>query len=337
MKINIKKQLNIAIIFALLSLPLIPVFAAEVTKEEVVNLTNQEREKEGLPSLIESDVLDKAALLKAQDMIGNNYFAHTSPKGTDPWYWFEQADYPYKYAGENLAMDFTSGPSVMRAWMKSPTHKENILSSKYKETGVAVMDGIIEEKETKVAVQLFGTKLSDQVETLVLKTEQGNTPSLKIEEATAKPWAETGEDEVLVYVKITGEAKKVEAILGERPFEMLRHDDGVYMGLFSLKGIDLNQNSVIIKAEDEKGGNISYQIPKEQYFGYFEKKDQMIQQETDSNKAAEKEIQENYVWKNFIKQNLFLAVALVLFLIMIGNVWILEREEQQLLDNLRAV
>lgn len=316
--------------------------AAQVTKEEIISLVNQERENEGLTPLVENEILDQAASLKATDMIGNNYFAHTSPGGVNPWHWFEQANYPYKYAGENLAMDFSSASSVMKAWMKSPSHRENILSPKYKEIGIAISSGIIEQKETLVAVQLFGTRLSDEVEVSSLMSQEkqlnkegSENPKIIIEEAFAKPWMETNDDEVLVYAKITGQAQSVEIVVGDKTHKLLQHEDGIYMGLFSLEGVNLQQDQIIIEANDEKQQKVSYQIPKTNYSSYFEKKETV--QQGGQSEVVQNETENAYMWKNFMKQNIFLAVALLLFMVMIGNVWILEKEEQQLIENLRAV
>ncbi len=41
--------------------------------------------------------------------------------------------------------------------MASPTHRENILHSEYEETGLAVVEGTMDGKETILVVQLFGT------------------------------------------------------------------------------------------------------------------------------------------------------------------------------------
>ena len=42
--------------------------ASQVTPEDIIQLTNQERKTLGLQSLLESEVLNKVAFLKAQDM-----------------------------------------------------------------------------------------------------------------------------------------------------------------------------------------------------------------------------------------------------------------------------
>jgi Fe2+ or Zn2+ uptake regulation protein len=104
--------------------------------------------------------LDKIAADKLEDMVENNYFAHTSPKGINPWFWFEKNKYDYKYAGENLAINFMRVEDQHEAWMKSPTHKKNILNSNYKEIGIAVGAGEINGQMGIITVQEFGTLAS---------------------------------------------------------------------------------------------------------------------------------------------------------------------------------
>jgi len=119
-------------------------------------MVNKERMDAGLKPLKINDKLNQAAQQKAQDMINNDYFAHTSPSGTTPWYWFDRVGYKYVAAGENLAKDFTDSKYLHQAWMKSLSHRNNILNSKYQEIGIAVIEGKINGKDTVLAVQLFG-------------------------------------------------------------------------------------------------------------------------------------------------------------------------------------
>jgi len=132
-----------------------------VTAEELVSLTNQEREANGLNLLTINPVLNQAAQVKAADMIAHNYWAHTSPAGLTPWTFFKNVNYRYLYAGENLARDFFDSNAVLTAWMNSPTHKDNILSSRYRETGIAVVQDMFQGQETTLVVQLFGTQVGN--------------------------------------------------------------------------------------------------------------------------------------------------------------------------------
>lgn len=123
----------------------------------VIDLTNTERTALTLLPLNRNTVLDQAAQLKAEDMARNSYFSHDSPTGVTPWYWFTQAGYPFVHAGENLAVYFTDSTAVVDAWMKSPTHRANIVGTQYREIGVGTAKGIYEGFETVFVVQMFGT------------------------------------------------------------------------------------------------------------------------------------------------------------------------------------
>lgn len=129
---------------------------AAITASEIISLTNSSRSAKGLQSLTLNSTLNRAASLKAQDMIANNYFAHTSPNGTKPWEFLKRAGYSYSAAGENLAMDFTEAGTVHTAFMNSPSHASNILSEKYTEMGVAVASGEIDGRQTTILVEFFG-------------------------------------------------------------------------------------------------------------------------------------------------------------------------------------
>lgn len=123
----------------------------------VVSLTNSERADLAEAPLRRSTTLDAAAKLKAEHMAKNEYFAHYAPDGTSPWFWFDRAGYVYAHAGENLAIHFSDSSEVVDAWMKSPTHRANIVGSQYTEIGVGTAKGEYEGYDTVYVVQLFGT------------------------------------------------------------------------------------------------------------------------------------------------------------------------------------
>ncbi len=123
----------------------------------VIDETNIARAEASLGALQHSNLLDEVAALKAADMAKNSYFAHWSPTGISPWYWFEQAGYSYSHAGENLAVHFTDSDKVVEAWLNSPTHRENIMNSNYTEIGIGTARGQFEGKDTVFVVQVFGS------------------------------------------------------------------------------------------------------------------------------------------------------------------------------------
>jgi len=139
------------------SSPQILGFATNIYQQELIELTNQKRIENSLVTLQHSPTLDEAARLKAIHMFDKNYWAHVSPDGVEPWHWFGVAGYSYISAGENLARDFDTSSGVVTAWMASPTHRENLLYPQFQEIGMAVVNGVLDGRETTLVVQLFGT------------------------------------------------------------------------------------------------------------------------------------------------------------------------------------
>ena len=123
----------------------------------LVDGTNAARVTDGLPALRENPLLDAAAAEKANDMATNGYFAHTSPSGLTPWYWFEKAGYNFSAAGENLAVNFADAEDVTAAWMKSPEHRANILNAGFTDIGMATAQGTFDGQPAAYVVELFGT------------------------------------------------------------------------------------------------------------------------------------------------------------------------------------
>ena len=138
-------------------------YVAAVISAVLVDLANNDRAALALPELKVNPVLAAAAQAKANDMAAKSYFSHTSPEGFDSWHWFKEAGYDYQYAGENLAVNFSESSDVEKAWMSSPTHRDNIMSSKYAEIGIATAVGTYKGKTVTFAVQMFGTPKAEGV------------------------------------------------------------------------------------------------------------------------------------------------------------------------------
>ena len=168
MKIKIKIKYPVQILaFALIFfIYTAPVLASQISVNSVFNLINQDREKQGLNDLGENNQLTKVAQDKLNDMIENHYFAHTSPAGVSPWYWYKKNGYDYQYAGENLAINFLTNEAQNQAWMNSPDHRKNILNPKYFETGIAVGAGTVNGQNSIITVEEFGT-LSGVAEAMI--------------------------------------------------------------------------------------------------------------------------------------------------------------------------
>ncbi len=142
--------------------------------DELLNYTNAERLKYGLQPLKLNTKLMLAAQDKAMDMFSKNYWAHFAPDGTSPWYFFDKNNYRYSAAGENLAKDFTNSEDVVRAWMNSERHRENILKPDYQEIGFAISEGTLLGQPTVLIVQLFG---QPEIQLADYSPPQKNKPS----------------------------------------------------------------------------------------------------------------------------------------------------------------
>ncbi|MBP6857751.1 MAG: CAP domain-containing protein [Candidatus Pacebacteria bacterium] len=164
-------------------------FGAAVLPAVLVDLTNEHRLANNGKALAINTTLEKAASMKAKDMAENQYFAHTSPTGVTPWYWFSKAGYKFVYAGENLAINFTESLDVERAWIASPTHQANLISEKFDETGIATYQGTYQGKPTIFVVQLFGKSAKPRPVTTVTKEVQSpvSEPEKLAQEDTKAP------------------------------------------------------------------------------------------------------------------------------------------------------
>lgn len=131
--------------------------SSDVSIEQLLVLTNQKRQENGLGVLTLDERLNQAAVNKGNDMLAKGYWAHISPDGTTPWVFIKGAGYAYTYAGENLARGYTNSPDVVNAWMASDSHRQNMLSANYSNVGFAVVSGSLNGEDTVLVVEMFGT------------------------------------------------------------------------------------------------------------------------------------------------------------------------------------
>ncbi|QQR50306.1 CAP domain-containing protein [Candidatus Nomurabacteria bacterium] len=175
---------------------------AEVIASVLVDLTNIDRSLDNKPTLTIDPLLTKAANLKIDDMIAKNYFAHTSPQGVTPWYWFDVAGYRFRYAGENLAVNFANSGDIEHAWMNSISHRDNLLNENFTDIGIAVKEGMYQGAKSIFVVELFGKPLPAKTLT---------TPSVLVD-TTVKP-SPSVTDEVAVASAIKGATTERDSIV----------------------------------------------------------------------------------------------------------------------------
>ena len=100
----------------------------------VVCLINQQRTERGLPALRANVDLDHSAQHWTHVMVTRHEFTHGSNFAGR----ISAAGFHWSQAGENIAAGFQTPSSVVRGWMGSAGHCENILSPSYREVGTGV-------------------------------------------------------------------------------------------------------------------------------------------------------------------------------------------------------
>lgn len=105
-------------------------------EQEVIRLVNVERQKAGLNALKTNLELSNVARIKSNDMKDKGYFSHTSPTYGSPFDMMKSFGIRYSYAGENIAMGQRTPEEVMKGWMNSEGHRNNILNPNFTEIGV---------------------------------------------------------------------------------------------------------------------------------------------------------------------------------------------------------
>lgn len=129
----------------------------EITPQSVLVEMNAYRAQFNLPPLAMNERLLQAADDRMHDMEDLGYWSHESPDGRSPFMWLRMRNYPYQFAGENLATGFETCEVLVSSWMESKGHRDNILSADYTECGIAVIDGSTTHRSVgKSIVVLFG-------------------------------------------------------------------------------------------------------------------------------------------------------------------------------------
>lgn len=174
------------------SFPQVLGISTDITSDKLLLLTNIKRQQNGAGPLVINDQLDEAAVAKTNDMFAENYWAHNSPSGNTPWVFIKNSGYSYVYAGENLARGFTKPDDVINAWMASPSHRENMLSTNYTDVGFAVKEGKLLGEDTVLIVEMFGNKtLAQNKSQTVAAAPITNTQSLVLNSQAQRPFIDS--------------------------------------------------------------------------------------------------------------------------------------------------
>lgn len=121
---------------------------------EILKLTNAARAKEKREALKLNDTLTKVANGHSANMAKQEKMEHVLD-GKKPADRVEAGGYDYAECGENIAYwSELSVPEVFEAWMKSKTHRENILAKDFREIGIGLARSA---KGDVYFTQVFGT------------------------------------------------------------------------------------------------------------------------------------------------------------------------------------
>lgn len=101
-------------------------------------LVNDYRKSLGLSQLKRNSKLDASALAKCNNMVKQNYWAHTAPDGSEPWSFISAQGIQYLGAGENLANNDRGIEDIIKRFKESKTHNDNLINPTFTDVGYAV-------------------------------------------------------------------------------------------------------------------------------------------------------------------------------------------------------
>jgi uncharacterized protein YkwD len=102
----------------------------------VVCLINDQRRERGLPALRENSRLNRSAQGWTNTMVSHRDFTH----GADFAARITAVGFHWSNAGENIATGFGTASAVVKGWMASTGHCQNILNPDYRYVGTGVSD-----------------------------------------------------------------------------------------------------------------------------------------------------------------------------------------------------
>ncbi|SMD27092.1 CAP domain-containing protein [Kibdelosporangium aridum] len=109
----------------------------QTIQDDVVRLTNAERQKAGCPPLTAVAQLNVAAQRHSEDMAANNFMGHTGSDGSTMVTRVERAGYTgWRSLAENVAAGYRTAEDVVAGWMNSSGHRANILNCGLRDIGV---------------------------------------------------------------------------------------------------------------------------------------------------------------------------------------------------------
>ena len=119
---------------------------ASAVADRVLALVNDARQKQrrcgrkrmsATHAVALSATLTRAAAAHAADMAAHGFMGHRGTDGSEAGVRATRAGYRWRSVGENVAAGQPDAETVVKAWLDSPGHCENIMSPNFSEMGVA--------------------------------------------------------------------------------------------------------------------------------------------------------------------------------------------------------
>jgi uncharacterized protein YkwD len=206
-----------------------------LAKEEdaIISMTNEVRRREGLPVLLENDLLKRSTTMKTVDMASREYFAHENPDGRRLPDLLEDVGYSYTMAGENLAMGVATASDILQSWTKSPKHYANIVESNFTEQGVHIVSGMSSGWPVVYVAHHFGKPGSGSggiVKSVKKGTEEAKSISL-VSDKSFLDWGRMNNGTVIAAgVTVTGDVSSGRIVAGGQIIPLVKSGDNSWTG-----------------------------------------------------------------------------------------------------------
>ena len=132
--------------------------SSSALRAAVVCLINRQRIGRGLPALRANTDLDRSAERWTLEMVSHHEFTHGSNFASR----ITAAGFHWSQAGENIAAGYPTPASVVRGWMASAGHCENILDPSYRDVGTGLSPGAAIASAPGTWTQDFGLPIGQR-------------------------------------------------------------------------------------------------------------------------------------------------------------------------------
>lgn len=103
---------------------------------QVLTLTNQYRQQNGLQPLTYNAQLGTAAQTHTRNMALQDFFSHTGLDGSQSWDRVTATGYTWSRVTENIGAGYRTAQEVVQGWMNSSGHRANILDPNVNQIGL---------------------------------------------------------------------------------------------------------------------------------------------------------------------------------------------------------